>query len=135
MSSSASDADASSGHASSDPDFASDGEPAALEEIQETAAKRKRVKRKAKPRVKRKANAQPAAAVPAEKRLNPVDIENMLIADIQPQQTAMFAMEQGVSKRRKFAHAAPAGLSKPEPPIPSEPSAPEATPYTGKKLR
>jgi hypothetical protein len=28
--------------------------------------------------------------VPAEKRLNPVDIENMLIADIQPQQTAMF---------------------------------------------
>ena len=81
MSSSASDADASSGHASSDPDFASDGEPAA-EEIQETAAKRKRVKRKAKPRVKRKANAQPAAAVPAEKRLNPVDIENMLIADI-----------------------------------------------------
>jgi hypothetical protein len=126
MSSSASDADASSGHASSDPDFASDGEPAA-EEIQETAAKRKRVKRKA--------NAQPAAAVPAEKRLNPVDIENMLIADIQPQQTAMFAMEQGVSKRRKFAHAAPAGLSKPEPPIPSEPSAPEATPYTGKKLR
>ena len=62
MSSSASDADASSGHASSDPDFASDGEPAA-NETQYTPEKRKHVKVYAKPRVKRKAKAQLAACM------------------------------------------------------------------------
>ena len=95
MSSSASDMESGSEHASSGPDFAPDEEEAAAEK-QQAPAKRRRAKAPSKPRAKRRAKAQPAAAVPGEKRHNPVDIENMLISDVQPQPNAIFAMEQAL---------------------------------------
>ncbi len=119
--SSASEADSGSDHVTSDPDVVSDGEPAAIDR-QQKPAKRKLKKAPTNATVKgsmKRAKAQPPAA-PAEKRQNPANIESMLVEDVQPQHTAVFAMEKAASTRRK---AAPAAVPEPEVPSDSKPSA------------